>query len=71
MKKLFKTKVKWFRSDPTIEWTHTYLNALNKPVRCIIINTEQTITQSRPFTVLNENGVTVYLLEGRLKRIKK
>jgi hypothetical protein len=70
MKNIFKTKVRWFKYEPVIkqyEWTHIYMNSLNKPVHCIVIEDVATEkSQGRPYTVLNENGVTAYLLENDL-----
>jgi len=70
MENIFKTKVRWFKSEPVIkqyEWTHVYMNSLDKPIHCIVIEDDVTEkSQGRPYTVLNENGVTAYLLKKDL-----
>ncbi len=71
---IFKTKVRWFKREPKItqyEWTHIYMNSLDKPVRCVIITDQPSGVSGRPFTVYNENGVTVYLLKGDLETIEQ
>ncbi len=71
MKKIFTTKIKWFKSKPPQkpqhEWTHVYDNSLGLSVRCIIDS--GLYEKGQTMWVLNENGCRVQLQYRDLQKI--